>query len=123
MPTKKKRTVNDLEVEDPEGVAWQEEASSRWRAAADQAALQGVEPVTLYDPVPLPDFGASRSSAVSREVLGRFVQDRASGIVHDVTAAVEACGVDGIANATFFHFWAEVVADPEVDLPCPHCLP
>jgi hypothetical protein len=123
MPSKAKRKIDTLEVEDPDGISWREEASAAWTAATDQAALQGGHPLDLYVPVPLPDFEAGKSSAVSREVLGRFVQDRESGIIHDVTVAVQSCEVDGIRQAMFFHFWEEVVADPTVEVPCPSCFP
>ena len=58
------------------------------------------------------------------QLLGRFLQDRDSRVVHDVYRATPECGVDAIRNGTFFHFWSEVVADPGVanDLPCPYCM-
>ena len=59
------------------------------------------------------------------EVYGRFLQDRDTGVVHDVYQARLECAVDAIRNGTFFHFWSEVVADTSIvdDLPCHLCLP
>jgi len=117
------RKIDTAKVQDPEGESWHREASSRWAAAEDLGTVLGVPALDLYDPVPLPDFGAQRSSYVSRDLLGRFLQERSTGIVHDCYAAVEACALDGIQDATFYHFWSEVGKDPEVDVPCPHCIP
>lgn len=115
--------IDKVKIQDPDGEAWHREASSRWGAADDLGAVLGVPAFEVYDPVPLPDFGAQRSSYVSRDLLGRFIQDRDTGIVHDCYAAVEACGVDGIRNGTFYHFWSEVGKDPATDLPCSLCIP
>lgn len=115
-----KRRIRDAAVADPDGEAWHSEAGRRWLAAE---RLRPDEPILAYDPVPLPDFNASRSSSVGREILGRFFQERDTGIVHDLYAAVPGCGVDGIRNGTFFHFWSEVVADLQEDEPCTYCLP
>lgn len=72
----------------------------------------------------LPDFRADAPAHVRREILGRFLQDRDTRIVHDVNQATPECAVDAIRNGTFFHFWLEVVADTRVadDLPCPRCM-
>jgi hypothetical protein len=72
----------------------------------------------------LPAWSALAPAHVTRELLGRFLQDRDTRIVHDVYAAKPECLVDSIRNGTFFHFWSEVVADTSVadDLPCSHCM-
>jgi hypothetical protein len=116
------RKIDKVKVQDPDGEAWHAEASSRWAAAARQAGSEGPEALEVYDPPAFPDFTAQKASTVGREVFGRFVQDRETGMVHDVTVATEACGVDGIANATFFHFWTEVLEDATADVPCPRCF-
>jgi hypothetical protein len=115
-----RRRVRDLTIEDPDGEGWHLEASRRWRAAERQSP---EEPFAAYDPVPLPDFNAGRSASVSRDLLGRFLQDRDTGIVHDLYAAVPGCGADDIHNGTFFHFWSEVQADLAEDVPCSLCIP
>lgn len=117
------RKIDKVKVDDPAGESWHGEASRRWASAVDLGDVLGVPAVEMYEPVPLPDFQAQASPAVSREVLGRFVQDRGTGIVHDVQAAVPECGVDAIHNATFFHFWSEVVAAAGEDTPCDLCIP
>lgn len=117
------RKINKVKVQDPDGESWHAEASRRWASAEDLGTALGVPAFEVYDPVPLPDFGAQRSAYVSREVLGRFVQERSTGIVHDVTTATQACNVDGIPDATFYHFWSEVVASLGDDVPCDLCIP
>lgn len=107
-------------VEDPEGESWHAESRRRWREAE---ALRPEEPFTVYERVPLPDFNAGRPSHVSRDLLGRFLQDRDTGIVHDCHNATEDCGIDFIRNGTFFHFWSEVLEDPQEDHPCSLCIP
>lgn len=107
-------------VDDPEGRDWHGAARRNWQAAA---AVSPDAPIIAYEPVPLPDFRASVPAHVEREILGRFLQDRDSGIVHDLYAAVPGCEVDGIRNGTFFHFWSEVLEAPGEDVPCPLCIP
>lgn len=107
-------------LEDPEGESWHRTSRARWRAAERQ---RPEEPFSAYDPVPLPDFNAGRPAFVSRDLLGRFLQDRDTGIVHDCHAATEECGIDSVRNGTFFHFWSEVLTDLQEDLPCPLCIP
>ena len=56
-----------------------------------------------------PDFPKwTGSSHVKRELLGRYIEDRSTGLVHDVEHATEFCGIDGIVNATFYHFELEL---------------
>ena len=71
-----------------------------------------------------PDWSEKAPSHIARELLGRFLQDRDTRVVHDVYRATTHCAVDAIRNGTFFHFWSEVVADNSVadDLPCPRCM-
>ncbi len=109
-------------VDDPDGEAWHGEARVRW-AAAELADPE--TPSISYRAPTLPDWSAKASTHVTRELLGRFLQDRDTRVVHDVYRATPACAVDAIRNGTFFHFWWELVADSSIldDLPCPLCLP
>jgi hypothetical protein len=77
-----------------------------------------------YQAPALPAWSAQAPSHVIRELLGRFLQDRDTRVVHDVYQATPECAVDAIRNGTVFHFWSEAVADPTVadDPPCPRCL-
>jgi hypothetical protein len=93
---------------DPVGEKWQAEADRRWQLALARADEQELSALELFEPVPLPDFAAQRSPHVSREVLGRFLLDRDTGLVHDVATARPACQLDAIANATFIHFGHEL---------------
>lgn len=108
-------------VDDPDGEAWHGEARQRW-AEAELADPEG--PSSAFQAPALPDWSAKAPAHVTRELLGRFLQDRDTGIVHDIYEATPECAVDAIRNGTFFHFWSEVVADAGVtdDLPCPHCM-
>lgn len=114
----------ELELEDADGVEWISTASSRYDVAVAIAIEAGGNstPLDFYDPPPLPDFAARAPAHVTREILGRFVQQRSTGIVHDVYAAKPECGVDTITDATFYHFWSEVVAAAGEDVPCRFCL-
>jgi len=114
-------TLHAVKVDDPDGEAWHGEAKARW-AAAELADPE--TPLTAYQAPPLPAWSAKAPAHVTRELLGRFLQDRDTRIVHDVYAARSECAVDAIRNGTFFHFWSEVVADTGVtdDLPCPSCM-
>ncbi len=113
--------LRSLTIDDREGEAWHGEARQRW-AEAEAAAPE--TPVMAYQAPALPDWSAKAPAHVTRELLGRFLQDRDTRAVHDVSAAKPECLVDGIRNGTFFHFWSEVLADSSVadDLPCPHCM-
>lgn len=112
------RTFADVEVEDPDGVDWQDRADAAWAFALDQATLLGGEAIEFYRGPDLPRWKPTR--AVRREVLGRFLEDRALGVVHDVSAAEIECRVDDIRGATFYHFAKEV---PGHLRPCPRCVP
>ena len=125
-----KKTVAELpptpalhaaKVQDPDGEAWHEEAKARW-AAAELADPE--TPLLAYQAPALPVWSAKAPAHVTRELLGRFLQDRDSRIVHDVYRATPECAIDGIRNGTFFHFWSEVVADTNVAdaRPCPRCM-
>lgn len=115
----------ELELEDPDGVEWMQTAASRWDTASVLAVGMGGDSrlaLELYDPPPLPDFRAKAPAHVTRELLGRFLQQRSTGIVHDVYAAKPECELDRIADATFYHFWSEVVDAIGEDVPCRYCL-
>src|SRR3990172_6785939 len=98
-------------VDDPDGEAWHREARARWSAAE---AKDPERPFMTYQAPALPDWSGKAPAHVSRELLGRFLQDRDARVVHDVYAAKPECLVDAIRNGTFFHFWSEVVADTGV---------
>jgi hypothetical protein len=97
---------------DPAGQAWHRDAGHRWARAAE---LVPDDPLSVYDPVPLPAWTAA--AHVHRELFGRYVADRDTGVVHDVQHALEECGVDAIRNATFYHFESEL-PDELVDCAC-----
>lgn len=117
-----------LRIEDPEGEAWQRRADAAWqRYGADARAYRRHSP-------PLPQWPAA--PCVTRELQGRFLLDRDTGVLHDALYAVEACGIDGIINAAWMHFAHELGRNlatiaarmrsggrtlPPVT-PCPHCL-
>ncbi len=115
------RNIQAITVEDPDGAAWHAVAAGRW---AEAVRVKPEDPLAAFDPLPLPDFRASLPVHVTREVFGRFLEDRATRVVHDVYQATPECAVDTIRDGTFFHFWVEVVADTSVadDQPCPHCM-
>ncbi len=91
---------------------------------ADAELADPETATTAYQAPALPAWSANAPAHVTRELLGRFLHDRDSRVVHDVYRATPDCGVDAIRNGTFFHFWSEVVADTTIvdDLPCPLCL-
>lgn len=83
---------------------------------------------------PLPPVAAP--PCVSVPVLGHFLLDRDSGVLHDVRHATPECGIDGIPNGAWVHFAHELDRNlaaiaarmrtggrtlPPVT-PCPHCL-
>ena len=113
--------LHATKIDDPDGEAWHGEARQRWAKAevADQATS-----FAAYVAPGLPDWSASAPAHVTRELLGRFLQDRDTRVVHDVYRATPECAIDAIRNGTFFHFWSEVVADTGVedDLSCPRCM-
>ncbi len=121
MPKMIVTALRSLTIDDPDGEAWHGEARRRWQAAG---AADPETPFIAYQAPALPDWSAKAPAHVTRQLLGRFLQDRDTRAVHDVSAAKPECLVDGIRNGTFFHFWSEVVADSSVadDLPCPHCM-
>lgn len=120
----KAKVVKDIAVDDPVGIEWHRNARDRWNGYMDAAEGDGTvaEAAWARNPEPLPDFAALRPAHITRDVFGRFVQDRTTGIVHDITKATEDCDVDGIVNATFYHFWTEVVEAVGDDIPCPRCV-
>lgn len=106
-----------VQVEDSDAEPWMAEAARVW-----SDALESRDPIRHWQEhgPTLPEW--SGSPHVTRAQFGRFLADRDSGLVHDAKAATEACGLDGIANATWVHFWPEVLtAVPDAE-PCPHCL-
>ena len=113
------RKIDKVKVQDPDGQDWHREASRRWADAEDLAAVLGGDALEMFTPVPLPDFNAKRPVTVHRDLLGRFLLDRATNVLHDAHAAA-GCDLDGVANATFFHFWTEVPGDAD---PCEVCIP
>ncbi len=129
MVTKKKgpelpppMALHAAQVDDPDGEAWHGEARRRWQAAG---VADPETPFIAYQAPTLPAWSAKAPAHVTRELLGRFLQDRDTQVVHDVYQATPECAVDGIRNGTFFHFWSEVLADISIadDRPCPDCMP
>jgi hypothetical protein len=107
MPTKTVPRGNTRRP-DPEGAAWHAEARTRWDAAGGD--------IDRYEAPPLPVFiGAAH---VTRELLGRYLVDRDTQLVHDVQHALEECELDAIRNGTFYHFESELPADEFVDCAC-----
>ena len=108
-------------VDDPDGQEWYREARARWSAAE---LADPETPFMAYQAPALPAWPERAPAHVTRELLGRFLQDRDSRTVHDVYRATPECGLDAIRNGTFFHFWSEVVRDASItdDLSCPLCL-
>lgn len=115
------KTVVEATVHDPDGVAWHHEAQQRW---AEAELTDPETPLLAYQAPTLPDWSAKAPAHVTRELLGRYLQDRDTRVVHDVYRATPECAVDAIRNGTFFHFWSEVVTDTGVAdaLPCSHCM-
>lgn len=108
-------------VDDPEGQAWHREARARWSAAE---AADRETPFMAYTAPALPVWSEKAPAHVTRELLGRFLEDRSTRVVHDVYRVTPECAVDAIQNGTFFHFWSEVLADHSVadDRPCARCI-
>lgn len=100
-------------IADPQGEAWHAEARARWDAAEGD--------IERYDAPPLPTF--SGSADVTRELFGRFIFDRDTGVLHDVSAATEACRIDRIRNGMFIHFASELAGALPVDArDCANCI-
>jgi hypothetical protein len=98
------------DIDDPADAEWHNAAV----AALAAAVLATPEnPMAAYEAPPLPEWHAA--VPVTRQLLGRFLQDRATGLVHDVQNAKESCALDTITQGTWFHFWSEIVANPTVD--------
>ena len=108
-------------IDDPDGQEWHRKAGARW-SAAERADPE--TPFMAYQAPAFPVWSEQAPAHVTRELLGRFLRDRDTRIVHDVYRATPECAVDAIRNGTFFHFWSEVVADASVadDLLCPLCM-
>ena len=115
------KTMVEAKVQDPDGEAWHREARQRW---AEAELADPETPLSAYLAPALPAWSVRAPAHITRELLGRFLQDRDTRVVHDVYAAKPECAVDAIRNGTFFHFWSEVIADTSVadDLPCPRCI-
>ena len=119
----KRAELQALTVEDVAGAEWQARALGKWNEAVDLAAVvEDATPIEFYQPEPLPDFTASAPAHVTRELLGRFLVDRDTSTVHDCYAATPACGLDGIRNGTFYHFWTELLDNAVEEIPCAECL-
>jgi hypothetical protein len=99
--------------EDPAGQAWHAEARGRWKRAEE---LAPEAPFEVYDAPALPAWSAPPH--VGRDLFGRYLLDRDSGVVHDVQHALESCAIDAIRNGTFYHFESELPADELVDCAC-----
>lgn len=104
-------------IEDPIGVQWQEEASARWaqaEARAERARASAENPneapsaFALYDAPPLPDFSEDAHPSVTGEILGRFVYQPGTRLVHDVTRATPGCRIDQERPRLFVHFAHEI---------------
>lgn len=121
-------TWKGLRIEDPEGEAFQAKLDAAWqRYGSDLRAYRRHAPS-------LPAWHAA--PCVTRELMGTYLLDRDSGTLHDVRHAIPECGIDGIANATWMHFAAELDRSIRADTdrlreggrtlppvtPCPHCL-
>jgi len=111
-----------LKVDDKAGVEWIRTASGKWTAAQKRADAEGGIVLDYYAPDPLPDFTASAPAHVHRQLLGRFLVNRDTLVVHDCYRATEECGIDGIVNGTFYHFWGELVDTAIEEIPCSYCL-
>ena len=88
---------------DPAAAEWRRGDKAAWDKAVE---LSPEAPMDAYNPHPLPAFKATKH--VKRELYGRYIEDRDTGLVHDTEHAVEACDIDGIKNGTFYHFEDEV---------------
>lgn len=102
-------TFRGLVIEDPVGEAFQATIDAAWRRAERKAAGRSGgrgEPARYYQPPALPTWTAP--PFVTRQLLGRFVLDTDTGLLHDVQHATEACGIDGLANTTWIHFAHEL---------------
>lgn len=119
------KTMAGAKVQDPEGIDWHRRASDRWNRYMERARGDGEAAVDAWsrEPEPLPDFQELAAPTVTRQVLGRFLEDRATGTVHDAYAANTECDLDGIQAATFWHFWSEVLEGVPEGVPCEHCIP
>lgn len=107
----KKHPLADLGIQDPAGDEWHGRASAAWAKAssrAERARANGDDAVAVefYDAPPLPEW--EKSEAVAGEVLGRFVYQPGSGLVHDVSRATGACRVDDELPRVFVHFAREL---------------
>jgi len=110
MPKPKAETIRRP---DPAGEAWHAEARARWEAAG--------EDIDRYTAPPLPKWSAP--AHVTRELLGRYLIDRDTGVLHDVTVATEGCAIDRIHNGTFVHFASELAGALPADArDCAACI-
>ena len=111
-------------IRDEVGDQWQAKADAAWALALEQAdgdtnaALSTYlrrrrdaddEPETAQPP--LPPFDEEKHPSVRREAFGRFLEDRDTGVVHDVYHPLKGCAVDRITKGTFYHFGHEVPDD------------
>ncbi len=108
MPTKTKVPRGTNRRPDPEGDAWLAEAARRWNAATNRARRAGGDFAAneFYEAPPLPAWTAP--AHVTRQLLGRYLHDRDTNVVHDTAHALEGCAIDGIRNGTFVHFASEL---------------
>ena len=116
-----RRALPDLT--DEAGEHWAAQAAERWAQAetlAEQANDENQPPFVFYEAPPLPDFNEGKPEHVTRELMGRFLENRDSGTVHDTQNAQVQCRVDDIKRGTFYHVLTELPDDLE---PCGICLP
>ena len=111
-------------IKDEVGTDWQRRADAAFAAALERTDGDTTAALAMYsrrrrdatdDPEtaapPLPPFDEEKHPSVRREALGRFVEDRDAGLVHDVYKPIPGCRVDRITKATFYHFGHEVPED------------
>ena len=111
MAKKEAAQARPIIKHDELGAAWQAEANAAWEDAEERAVeIDDPEQPTIvfYDPPPLPDFNEGKPEHVTRPLLGRYIEDRETNVVHDCHRATSTCRVDGIKNGTFYHFGYEV---------------
>ena len=124
---------------DPDGDRWfadaraviarNEKTIERWRAehgslpstrheerAAHRELMDQLDDVP---PLPVETWQPPRQARVSRPIMGRFLHDRDTDVVHDVTQATDDCQLDDIRNGTFVHF-ARELPDAVPDTAQPH---
>jgi len=100
-----KRQARQRPVRRPDaaGQKWHAKAAEQWEKAV---ATAPDDPLSVFEAPALPGWRAP--SHVKRELLGRYLENRDTGQVHDVEHATAECRIDAIANGTFYHFESEL---------------